>query len=284
MTQLTFTGFDIGLVEPGDNIVDRLLSETAENQPLEDGDIVVITSKVVSLAEERTVEADAVEVSDRDRRVAALTGIDPTEVAVIYDESEVLGAIPVAEVGEELLLEHAADPETARAALEQTASLLVTERNGRLCTNAGVDWSNSPEGMMTLLPADADRSARAIREEIEAATGTEVAVVIADSELMGAETLDLAVGCSGIDAVDSDFGGRDLFDHPKLGGVDRIADEVTAGSALLFGQTDQRTPVVVVRGLEYDEGEGTPNTGGLLRRGIRKTIALTTKLKARERF
>ncbi len=284
MTQLTFTGIDIGLVEPGDDLADRILSATAETHPLEDDDVVAITSKVVSLAEERTVEADAVDVTDRDRRVAALTGIDPTEVAVIYDESEVLGAIPVAAVGEALLLDHAADPEMARTALENTGSLLVTERNGRLCTNAGVDWSNSPEGMMTLLPADADASARRIREEIYEATGTEVAVVIADSELMGAGTLDLAVGCSGIEAVDSDFGGQDLFDRPKLGGVDLIADEVTAGSALLFGQTDQRTPMVVVRGLTYDEGEGVPNTGGLLRRGIRKSIALTTKLKARERF
>lgn len=43
-------------------------------------------------------------------------------------------------------------------------------------------------------------------------------------------------------------------------------------------------PVVVVRGLDYDEGEGVPNSGGLNRRGLRKTIRLTTRLKAREWF
>ncbi|MEF8799764.1 MAG: coenzyme F420-0:L-glutamate ligase [Halolamina sp.] len=101
---------------------------------------------------------------------------------------------------------------------------------------------------------------------------------------MGAGTMDLAVGCSGIEAVDSNFGRTDLYDEPKIGGLDLLADELTAGSALLFGQADERIPVTVVRGLDYEDGEGVPNSGGLIRRGLRKTIQLTTRLKAREWF
>lgn len=284
MTELTFYGLDIGRVEPDDELVDRIVETTAEEYPLSDGDIVVVTAKVVSFAEDRLVDADEIEVTERDQRVADVTGLDPREVAVIYEESDVLGAVPVGEIGEDLLLDHAADPEAARDALEEVPAMLVTERNGRLCSNAGVDWSNSPEGMMTLLPEDPDESARRLREEIEAHTGADVAVVIADSEILGTGSMDLAIGCSGIEAIDSNFGRTDLYGQPKVGGVDLVADELTAGSALLFGQTDERIPLVVVRGLEYEDGEGVPNSGGIVRQGLRKSIELTARLKAREWF
>lgn len=282
MPELTFRGLDVGLVDPGDDLVAAIAETTATEYPLQDGDVVVVTSKVVSTAEDRLVAAADVTVTERDERVAGVTGMDPREVAVIYEESEVLGAIPVAEIGEELILEHAVDPVAAREAIERMPSVLVTDRDGRVCTNAGVDWSNSPEGMMTLLPAAPDESARRIRERLGALTGAEVAVILADSEIMGAGTMDLAVGCSGIEAVDSNFGRTDLYGEPKIGGLDLIADELTAGSALLCGQADERIPVVVVRGLEYADGEGVPNAGGLIRRGIRKTIEMTARLKARE--
>ncbi|MFB6151305.1 MAG: coenzyme F420-0:L-glutamate ligase [Haloarculaceae archaeon] len=88
-------------------------------------------------------------------------------------------------------------------------------------------------------------------------------------------TMDLATGCSGIQAIDSNFGRTALYGQPKIGGMDLVADELAAASALLFGQADERTPVVVVRGLDYEDGEGIPNSGGLVRRGLRKTIRLT---------
>jgi coenzyme F420-0:L-glutamate ligase/coenzyme F420-1:gamma-L-glutamate ligase len=284
MAELSFHGLDVGRVDPGDDLVEMVVQASRNEYPLSDGDVVVITSKVVSTAEERLVEAEEVTVTERDERVADVTGLDPREVAVVYEESEVLGAIPVADIGEDLVLEHAADRDAAEAAIERMPSALLTERDGRLCTTAGVDWSNSPEGMMTLLPEDPDASARAIRVALEARTGADLAVVLADSEIMGAGTMDLAVGCSGIESIDSNFGRTDLYDEPKIGGLDLIADELTAGAALLFGQADERIPVVVVRGLEYEDGEGVPNSGGLIRKGLRKTIQLTARLKAREWF
>ena len=284
MTSLTFHGLDIGRVEPGDDLVERIVDTTADAYPLMDDDVVVVTTKVVSIAEHRLVDVDAVDVTDRDQRVAEITGIDPREVAVIYDESDVLGAIPIAAVGEDVLLDHAVDPETAREALEDVPAMLVTDRDGRLCTNAGVDRSNSPDGTMTLRPEDPDASARRLREEIEDRTDADVAVVLADSEIAGPGSMDLAIGCSGIEAIDSNFGRTDLYGQPKVGGVDLVADELTAGSALLFGQTDEQVPVTVVRGLEYDDGEGVPNSSGVVRRGLRKSIQLTARLKAREWF
>jgi len=284
MGELTFHGVDVGRIDPGDVLVDRIWETTEESFPLRDGDVLVITSKVVSMAENRVIDAADVSVDSQAERVADVTGLDPREVAVIYDESEVLGAIPVADVGRDFILEHAVDTEGAREAIEKMPSTLITDRDGRLCTNAGVDWSNAPSGTMTVLPEDPDASARRIREELEARSGSDLAVVLADTEILGPGSIDLATGCSGIEAIDSNFGREDLYGEPKIGGLDMIADELAAGSALLFGQADERTPVVVVRGLEYDEGEGVPNSGGLIRRGLRKTIQMTVRLKAREWF
>lgn len=284
MPELTFHGLDIGRVEPGDDLVDRIVSTAQETYPLSDGDILVITSKVVSMAEGQVIDAEEVTVDTRAERVAGVTGLDPREVAVIYEEGDVLGAIPVADIGEDLILEHAVDGQAAREAIEKMPSTLITDRNGRLCTNAGVDWSNAPEGMLTTLPEDPDASARRLRTELEDRTGADLAVVLADSEILGPGTMDLATGCSGIEAIDSNFGRTDLYGEPKIGGLDMVADELAAGSALLFGQADERVPVVVVRGLDYEDGEGVPNSGGLIRRGLRKTIQLTVRLKAREWF
>ncbi|MFW5949459.1 MAG: coenzyme F420-0:L-glutamate ligase [Halolamina sp.] len=284
MGELTFHGVDIGRIDPGDDLIDAIWAATEDSVPLQDGDVLVITSKVVSMAENRVVDADEVSVDAQAERVAEVTGLDPREVAVIYDESEVFGAIPVAEVGEDLILEHAVDAEAAREAIEKMPSTLITDRDGRLCTNAGVDWSNAPSGKMTTLPEEPDASARRIREALEDRSGADLAVVLADTEILGPGSMDLATGCSGIEAIDSNFGREDLYGEPKIGGLDMVADELAAGSALLFGQADERIPVVVVRGLEYDDGEGVPNSGGLIRRGLRKTIHMTVRLKAREWF
>lgn len=270
------------MVEPGDDLVERLVEATGESYPLRDGDVVVITSKVVSMAENRVVAAEDVEVDGRAERVATVTGLDPREVAVIYEESDVIGAIPVAALAEDFIMEHAADPAGAAEALETTPSVLITARDGRLCSNAGVDWSNSRPGMMTMLPEDPDASARRIRERLEDRLAVDLAVVLADSEIVGLGTMDLAMGCSGIQAVDSGFGASDLYGEPKIGGLDRIADELAVGSALLFGQADERIPVVVVRGLDYESGEGLPSAAGTFRRGLRKTLQLTARLKVRE--
>lgn len=282
MSDLTLHGLDIGRIDPGDDLIEAILTKTEDSYPLENGDVLVITSKVVSMAEEQVIEADEISVDTQAQRVAEVTGLDPREVAVIYDEGEVLGAIPVADIGEDLILEHAVDSEAAREAIDKMPSTLLTDRNGRLCTNAGVDWSNAPKGKMTTLPEDPDASARRIRQQLEERTGLDLAVVLADSEILGPGTMDLATGCSGIEAIDSNFGRTDLYGEPKIGGLDLVADELAAGSALLFGQADERIPVVIVRGLEYDDGEGVPNSGGLIRRGLRKTIQLTVRLKARE--
>lgn len=285
MTEVTYYGIDTGLFEGDEDLVGRILESVEDPPGLEDGDVVVVASKVVALSEGRYVELDSISVSSRAKRIADVTGIDEREVELILRESTVVGAIPVAEFGVDHLLERAPEDAEAKAAIEQLPSMLVTIRNGRLCTNAGIDLSNSPEGMATLLPSDPNESARRIRKGIQERGDVDVAVVVTDSEVSHrGGSVDIAIGCSGIDPLDTEFGTDDLYGNPKLGGVDLVADEIAAGAVLLSGQTDERRPVVIVRGLEYEDGEGVDPEAGLVRNALVPTLSRSIRVKLAEKL
>ncbi|MCU4750661.1 coenzyme F420-0:L-glutamate ligase [Halobacteria archaeon AArc-curdl1] len=285
MSEITYHGIDIGLLEGGEDLVELLLEafEESETPTLQDDDVLVVSSKVVSLAEERIVELDRVPVSPGAERIADVTGIDAREVELTLRESTILGVIPVAEIVPDRLESYAVSPEAARDALETLPALLVTNWNGRLCTNAGIDLSNSPEGTATLLPTDPNASARRLREEIRERAGADVAIVIADSEVSHrGGSVDVAIGCAGIDPVDSNFGATDLFGSPKVGGVDLLADELAAGAAVLSGQAAERRPVVLVRGVDYDRNGGIDDDVDLVRAGFWPTLKRTAQVKLAE--
>lgn len=283
MTEIAYYGVDTGLFEGGEDLVGRILESTEGSPELADGDIVVVSSKVVSLAEEQYADLESVSVSARAERIADRTGIDDREAQLVLDESTVVGAIPVAELAADHLLEQAADDERAERVVEDVPALLVTIRNGRLCTNAGVDLSNSPQGMATLLPGDPNASARRIRNDIKERAGVDVAVVLTDSEVSHrGGSIDIAIGCAGIDPIDRKFGAEDLYGNPKLGGIDLIADEIAAGAVLLSGQAAERTPVVIVRGLEYESGGGIEPDVELVRDAISPMIRESVRVKLAE--
>lgn len=282
MDEITFYPLEnIGLIEEGDDLVQRIVDTfTDEGLEFKDNDVVVITSKVVSMYEGRIVDLSDVEPSLRAETIAKSTGIPPEEVELILQESELVTSIPVNEFGEDYILEQSENEERAKEALEDLPSMLVTKRNGRLCTNAGVDRSNAPDGKATLLPEDPDRSAKEIRERIEEITGKEIAVILTDSEVsIRVGETDNAIGCSGINPVESDFGADDLFGEPKFGGVDLKGDEIASAAALHFGQTSEQIPVVVGRGIEYEKGGRTERDSEIIQRGLKQIVLSGLKFK-----
>ncbi|MFP4136386.1 MAG: coenzyme F420-0:L-glutamate ligase [Candidatus Acetothermia bacterium] len=275
MEEITFYGLEnIGLIEEGDDLVKRIL-DTCDDEGLEikDDDVIVITSKVVSMYEGRYVDLSDVEPGLRAKAIAKSTGILPEEVELILQESEVVASLPVSKFGKDYILQQADNEERAKEALEDLPAMLVTKRNGRLCTNAGVDRSNSPEGKATLLPENPNQSSESIRERIEEMTGKEVAVIITDSEVsIRAGETDNAIGSSGINPVESDFGADDLFGKPKFGGVDLKADEIASAAALHFGQTSEQVPVVIGRGIDYQKGGRTEKDADMVAKGLREAV------------
>jgi coenzyme F420-0:L-glutamate ligase / coenzyme F420-1:gamma-L-glutamate ligase len=204
---------------------------------LADGAIVVISHKVVSKAEGRMRQLAAVQPSDRARELAAEVDRDPRLVELVLAES--------------------------RRVVRATKAVLITETNaGWICANAGIDASNLEEdGLVALLPVDADASARRIRAEIEAALGTRPGVVIADSfgRPWRHGQAEVAIGCAGVVAIDDWRGRTDAHGRPLAATAIAVADQL-AGAADLVRTKDSGHPVVVVRGAERvwtaDDGPG----------------------------
>jgi coenzyme F420-0:L-glutamate ligase/coenzyme F420-1:gamma-L-glutamate ligase len=200
---------------------------------LPDGDIVVVSQKVVSKAEGRVRDLAQVEPGTEAVELAGMVDRDPRLVELILGESKrVVRATP--------------------------AALIVETHGGWVCANAGIDASNLPDdGTVALLPVDADASARRIRQE----TGARPGIVVADSFgrpwRMG--QTDVAIGCAGVIALDDWRGGVDVHGRELAATAIAAADQLAAAADLARTKSSG-TPAVVIRGAERlwtpDDGPG----------------------------
>jgi coenzyme F420-0:L-glutamate ligase/coenzyme F420-1:gamma-L-glutamate ligase len=221
----------------------RLGELIAERAELADGDVVVISQKVVSKAEGRIRKLSSVLPSAEARRIANAIGKEPNLVELILEESaEVLRA--------------------------ERGVLIVETHHGFVCANAGIDSSNLPEPeTVCLLPEDPDASARRIRTEIAAAADVEVAVIVCDSfgRAWRLGQAEVAIGCAGLAPLDDwrgrlDAGGRELEAT-----LIAVADEA-AGAADLVRDKASGVPAAVVRGLgRFVSAEDGPGAAALRR-------------------
>lgn len=157
---------------------------------------------------------------------------------------------------------------------------------GMIASEAGLDQSNVKPGCVTYPPPNPDLEAEEIRRKLERFTGRRVAVIITDTEfsLTKIGSIDIAVGCSGISPVDKEFASQDIYGRPKYGGVDIVADEITAAAALIMKPSAQGFPVAIVRGVKY---ERETNVGirdvllpyHMIRRRALRTILITALLR-----
>jgi coenzyme F420-0:L-glutamate ligase/coenzyme F420-1:gamma-L-glutamate ligase len=228
----------VGEVAEGDNL-GELIGDAAAGlgAPLRDGEVVVVSQKVVSKAEGRLVDLGTVESDSRATGLAAQLGKDPRMVQLVLDES-------------------------TRVVRADRGILIVETRHGWVCANAGIDASNvGGADVVALLPLDADRSARRIRSELRETTGVVPAVVIADSfgRPWRLGQADVAIGCAGLVAID-DWSGRSDRDGRELAATaPAIADEAAAAADLVRVK-DGGVPAAVISGLERylteDDGPG----------------------------
>ena len=214
-----------------------LKASVAQGTPFEHGDIVVVTQKVVSKAEGRTVDLATVEPSDFAREFAEDAGRDPRLVELVLRESV----------------------EVVRKDRER--GILITEtRHGFVCANSGIDSSNIVgDETVTLLPEDPDGSARELMERLKSMTGlAELAVIVTDTfgRAWREGHVNFAIGVAGMDPFMDYRGQPDA--QSKVMAVTRIAvaDEVAAASELVMGKVD-RVPVAIARGIRYAPGDGS---------------------------
>jgi coenzyme F420-0:L-glutamate ligase / coenzyme F420-1:gamma-L-glutamate ligase len=215
----------------------------AARTELENGDVVVISQKIVSKAEGRVRRLSSVLPGAKARKLAAILGKEPALVELILGESE----------------------EVLRA---ERGTLIVETRHGFVCANAGIDSSNLSEpDTVCLLPEDPDASARHIRSEIEAAVQGHLAVVIGDSfgRAWRLGQAEVAIGCAGIAPLDDWRGRRDAGGRRLEATLIAIADEAAAAADLVRHKASG-VPVAVVRGLSRHVGGADGPGAAALRR------------------
>lgn len=201
--------------------------------PLVDGDIVVVTSKIVSKAEGRTLELSGVEPSPFAVEWSVKWGKDPAVTEVVLRE--------------------------ARRVVRQLGPVLITEtQHGFVCANSGVDQSSSgAHGRLVLLPVDPDASARRIRsglaEQRGDVAGADVAVIVSDTfgRAWREGQTDIAIGIAGIQPILSYIGQFDPHGHEFQVQAICIADELAAAAELVKGNLS-RMPVAVIRGYSWE--------------------------------
>jgi coenzyme F420-0:L-glutamate ligase/coenzyme F420-1:gamma-L-glutamate ligase len=195
-------------VSPGSKLAEMIFAHAR----LEDGDVVVVTQKIVSKAEGRLVKFESSdEAAERRRLIAAESSI---------------------------VLRRRGDLQ------------IVQTRHGFVCANAGIDLSNVPAGYALLLPVDADRSARRLRRRLAVLCGVDVAVVISDTfgRPWRRGVVDVAIGCAGVGAIEDLRGKADSTGRTLQGTEICTVDEVAAAAELVMGKTSG-VPVAIVRGL-----------------------------------
>ncbi len=233
---LILTPLDIlPLVEPGMNLAEVLFNTLQSIYlPLEAGDILVVTQKIVSKAENRLINLTTITPSSEAVKLAEICKKDPRLVELILSESK----------------------EVVRV---KENTLIVEHKNGFICANAGIDHSNvkgdwgEAEDWVLLLPRDPDRSAQTIREYFLHNSGLDIGVLIIDSHgrAWRRGTVGISIGLSGVPAIVDMRGKEDIFGfHLKITQV-AAADELAAAASLVMGQADEKIPAIHVRGFPY---------------------------------
>lgn len=225
-------------IAPDDDLA-QLIVDSVSGSPghFEIGDILVIAQKIVSKAEGRLVRLSEVVPSREAEHLAAETDKDPAVVELVLRESvEVLRHRP--------------------------GLLVVEDRRGFVCANAGIDRSNIVQHgdgeEVALLPLDPDASAIGIRDRIRALTEMSPAVIINDSHgrAWREGTVGVAIGLAGMPATWDRRGEVDLTGYVLQHTVVGLADEIAAAASLVMGPAAEGIPAVIVRGLEIPDGEG----------------------------
>ncbi len=193
---------------------------------LRDGDVLVISSKFVAVSEGRVVKLSSVVAGDKAKELASRYAMDPRLCELVLRESdEILGGIP---------------------------GFILASKEGLLTPNAGIDKSNVRHGSVVMYPRRPEVSAWRIREALKFSRGVSVGVVICDSRLSPTRrgTTGVAVATSGIEAVVDMRGRADLFGNVLKVTAQGVADDLSSAAEILMGESDEATPIVLVRGLK----------------------------------
>ena len=224
-------------VKPQDDISEMILSSSKKS--IDDGDIIVISQKIISKQEGRIINLDSIIPSELSIGIASAYEKDPRLVEAILSESK-------------------------RIVRMGHGVIIVETKHNFICANAGIDESNVEKGYATLLPVDPDRSATRIRDNILQITGKNIAVLISDTfgRPFRLGQTDHAIGIAGIESIKNFEGKSDTFGKILRVTAIAIADELCGAAELVMGKTE-RCPVTIIK--NYDYKSKNENINSILR-------------------
>jgi coenzyme F420-0:L-glutamate ligase / coenzyme F420-1:gamma-L-glutamate ligase len=228
---------NIPLIHAGDDLVTLILqSLESTSLRLKDDDVLVISSKIVSKSEGRFVRLDSVTPSLQAQTLAEQTGKDPRIVELVLQESNKVSRV--------------------------AKGVIVTEhRLGFVSANSGIDQSNVEHGheQVLLLPTEPDETAQILRQRFQETLGVKVAIIISDTHGRPFRfgNIGVAIGVAGMQALTDLRGRKDLYGRELLITQQGYADLVASTAHLLCGEAAEGRPVVLIRGLDLPQGDGS---------------------------
>ncbi|MFW9928300.1 MAG: coenzyme F420-0:L-glutamate ligase [Candidatus Thorarchaeota archaeon] len=229
--KVEYIGLKSKLIQRGEKIFPIFCNSLLLNEEnLMENDIIVISSKIVSLEQNRVLNIETYPLKPQSSLLKNDTELDEHFISMIISESEVIyGGVKGA---------------------------LLTMSNGILQANAGIDRSNIAKGLAILLPKNPSDFADEFKEDIKEKFGLRLHILIIDSSTrpLRRGTTGLALGFSkNFPAVIDERGSPDLYGNKMQITTRAIADNIATGANLVMGESNQSTPFVIVRGLSLDD-------------------------------
>ena len=222
---------NIGLISEKTDLIEEILTALQrENISVQNKDILVVAHTIISKWEGRIVDGSNITLSTRAREIADRNGFDQIQVELALQES--------------------------REVLRDTNVLITQTHSGLICNFSGVDKSNAPAGCYILLPENPDASAMKLRDLLMKRLEKEIAVVISDTQgrPWRRGSINIAIGCAGINAFKHNKGRRDLYGRELQRSMVCQIDEVASAAENLMGQSSEKIPIVILRGYKYEIG------------------------------
>jgi coenzyme F420-0:L-glutamate ligase / coenzyme F420-1:gamma-L-glutamate ligase len=191
-------------------------------------DILVVSSKFVSMSEGSLVDLKKVKVSKKAKELALRFKMDERIAQLTLEESQhIVSGIP---------------------------GFLLTTNDGMIAPNAGIDKSNCPSGKVIVYPKNSFRSAKLLRRKLFEKLGIRTGVVISDSRLMPTRIgcTGIAIGVSGFEPVEDERGKKDLFGKKLRVTFKATADCLATLGVFVMGEANESIPIVVIRGADVD--------------------------------
>ena len=213
-------------IQPSDDIVALILSSSKSS--IDDGDVIVISQKIISKKEGRVENLNSIIPSELSVGISSAYEKDPRLVEAILSESKRI-----------VRMEHGV--------------IIVETNHNFICANAGIDESNVEKGFATLLPVDPDKSAKKIRDAVLQITGKNTAVIISDTfgRPFRLGQTDHAIGIAGIESIKNYEGKPDTFGKIMRVTAIAIVDELCAAAELVMGKIE-KSPAAIIKNYSFE--------------------------------